>query len=306
MINRQAARTCQCLLILVCAMFFALQPQRLHAQAIPAGTSQRTLDIAGTPIEIFTYKPAHYAGGPLLLSLHGLARNAQGYRNHAVALADRHGFLVVAPLFDRERFSTWRYQQGGMVRPSSRDGEGDLQLEPRAQWTGHQFLRIIETVRTLESAPRLPYYLLGHSAGGQTLSRFAAFIPHEARRIVIANPSTWLWPARDARFPFGFGGLPDELASDTVLQRYLAQPIIVLLGSADIEVTPDLNVSPPAMRQGANRYERGRNAYQAAQALAADRGWPFNWQLVEVPGVGHSAARMFRSSAALQALTPQP
>jgi len=288
------------------AAILATLPSAIPAASLPQGAAQRTLNIAGTPIEIYTYKPAHYAGGPLLLSLHGLARNAQGYRNHAVALADRHGFLVVAPLFDRERFSTWRYQQGGMVRPSSRDGEGDLRLEPREQWTGYQFLRIIEAVRTLENAPRLPYYLLGHSAGGQTLSRFAAFIPHEARRIVIANPSTWLWPARDARFPFGFGGLPDELASDTVLQRYLAQPITVLLGTADVKTTPDLNVSPPAMRQGENRYERGRNVYRAAQALAAERGWPFNWQLVEVPEVGHSAARMFRSPAALQTLTPQP
>lgn len=55
------------------------------------------------------------------------------------------------------------------------------------------------------------------------------------------------------------------------------------------------------MRQGANRYERGQHAFRAAQALAAERGWPFNWRLAEVPGVGHSAARMFASTEAANA-----
>jgi len=46
------------------------------------------------------------------------------------------------------------------------------------------------------------------------------------------------------------------------------------------------------------------NTYRAAQKLAQARGWAFNWRLVEVPGVGHSAARMFRSEQAIAALAP--
>ena len=272
----------------------------LHAAPLPAGKSLHSVTIDGEDIELHTYKPPQYAGGPILLVLHGLGTNAPGYRDYAVPLADQLGFLVVAPLFDRERFPAWRYQTGGLVRNQRVDGE--FRIEPEAQWTGRLFLRIIDAVRSAEGRPDLAYALIGHSAGGQALSRFAAFSPHAAQRIVIANPSTYLWPSREERFPYGYGGLPAALADDAALQRFLAQPVTVLLGTADLRRDNNLNVRPPAERQGATRYERGHNAFRAAQQLAQQRGWAFNWHLLEVPGVGHSARRMFGSAEALEAL----
>jgi hypothetical protein len=47
------------------------------------------------------------------------------------------------------------------------------------------------------------------------------------------------------------------------------------------------------MKQGANRLERGRACFAAAQKLAKERGWAFNWRKVETPGIGHDAAFMF-------------
>ncbi|MDP2398251.1 MAG: hypothetical protein Q8M53_07860 [Burkholderiales bacterium] len=275
----------------------------LRAEPFPEGRSQRTVNVAGEDIEVHAYKPARYAGGPILMVLHGLGRNAPGYRDYAIAAADAQGWLIVAPLFDRERFRTWRYQTGGMVRNQRADGE--FAVEPPAQWTGQLFLAIIDAVRLAEGRPDLPYSLIGHSAGGQALSRFAAFMPQQARHIIIANPSTWLWPSRDVRFPYGFGGLPATMAEDAALRRYLAQPVIVLLGSADVRRDDNLNLREEAERQGANRLDRGRNAFRAAQQLAQQRGWPFHWRLVEVPGVGHSARRMIGSAEALAMLSQQ-
>lgn len=272
-----------------------------HAEAIPTGSSQRSVRIGDETIELHTYKPPRYAGGPVLLVLHGLGTNAPGYRDYAIPLADARGFLVVAPLFDRKRFPVWRYQTGGIVH--NQRAEGAFTVEPEVHWTGRLFLAIIDAVRAAEGRSDLAYSLIGHSAGGQTLSRFAAFVPHQARHIIIANPSTWLWPSRAERFPFGFGGLPPALSDDAALRRYLAQPVTMLLGSADIKRGGDLNVTPGAERQGANRLERGKNTFRTAQQLAQDRGWTFNWRLIEVPDVGHSARRMFGSAEALTALS---
>lgn len=272
-----------------------------HAEAIPAGSSQISVVIGAETIELYTYKPPHYAGGSVLLVLHGLGTNAPGYRDYAIPLADARGFLVVAPLFDRKRFPTWRYQTGGIVRDQR--AEGEFAVEPEAQWMGRTFLDIINAVRSVEKRPSLAYSLIGHSAGGQALSRFAAFMPQQAKHIVIANPSTWLWPSRDERFPYGYGGLPASLSDDAALQHYLAQPVTLLLGTADIKRGGDLNVRPGAERQGSNRLERGHNAFRSAQQLARDRGWTFNWRLVEVPDVGHSARRMFGSAEALAAMS---
>jgi len=271
------------------------------AEPYPAGSSQRSVSINGETIELFAYKPAHYKDGPVLLVLHGLGTNAPGYRNYAIPIADQLGMLIIAPLFDRKRFPVWRYQTGGIVRDQR--VEGEFTVEPEARRMGRTFLDIIDSVRAAEGRPDLGYSLIGHSAGGQTLSRFAAFMPHAAKHIVIANPSTYLWPSREERFPYGFGGLPPALSDDAELRRYLAQPVTVLLGTADVERSADLNVREGAERQGYNRLERGRNAWRAAQQLAQQRGWAFNWKLVEVPDVGHSARRMIGSAEALEVLS---
>ncbi|MDP2239436.1 MAG: hypothetical protein Q8K18_04640 [Burkholderiales bacterium] len=284
-----------------CHISFVACALAAHAEPLPTGSSQRSISIGDELIELHAYKPPQYDGGPILLVLHGLGANAPGYRDYAIPLADTHGFLVVAPLFDRKRFPTWRYQTGGLVRDQR--AAGDFQVEPETQWTGRLFLAVISAVRAAEARPDLAYLMLGHSAGAQALSRFAAFIPNAAQRIVIANPSTYLWPARTERFPYQFGGLPAPFADDAVLQRYLAQPVTVLLGMADVKRDADLNVRPGAERQGANRYERGHNTFHAARQLAVERGWAFRWRLVEVPDVAHSARHMFGSAQALEALS---
>lgn len=217
-------------------------------------------------------------------------------------LADRYGLLVVAPRFDREQFPTWRYQAGGIARYKHPPASGPLKPEPEAQWTGRILLELVARISAEENRPGLPYYLLGHSAGGQLLSRFAAFVPNAAQRIVIANPSTYVWPSREIPFPFGFGALPDALGGDEAIRRYLAQPVTLFLGAADTVRDRTLNVSEGAMRQGANRHERGLNAFQTAQKIAGEKGWPFNWRLVEAAGVGHSARRMYASPQAEAAL----
>jgi len=144
--------------------------------------------------------------------------------------------------------------------------------------------------------------LIGHSGGGQFLIRLSAFIAPGAKRIVVANPGTYIFPDRESDYPFGFGALPDELSSDDALRRYLAQPITLYLGEEDKERDEYFNQTPAANRQGGTRWERGQNAFRAAKKLAADRGWPFAWRLVAVPGVGHDHVAMFDNRLCKEAL----
>jgi len=274
------------------------------AAPFASGASEHSLDIAGTPIRVYAYKPAAYEAGPILIVLHGLGRNAAGYRDYARPLADRYGYLVIAPLLDRERFPTWRYQHGGIARPGQR--EGVVQPEPRALWTGEIIEQVVHAVRDMEEDSKREYSVLGHSAGAQALARYAAFTADQAAHIIVANPSTYLWPSREVRYPYGYGGLPAELADETALRRYLAQPLVVLLGTADVKQDRDLNVTAEAMAQGAYRYERGLNFFRAGARLAQERGWRFAWRLIAVPGVGHSARGMFASDAAAAAFADQP
>ncbi len=256
-----------------------------NAGAVPAGKSSFTFQSqGGLPLQVFTYRPANFTNGPLLVVMHGKGRNADGYRDYAIPLADTFGVLVVAPLFDSNRFSSEVYQRGNVVKKGA--------LQPQTEWTYSYIPKLVAEMRKREGRADMPYYLIGHSAGGQFNTRLAAFLPGEAKRIVAANPGSHLFPTRDFPFPYGFGELPSALGGDDAIKRYLAAPLTLFLGTADV-LPQDLDVTPTAMKQGATRIERGRNCFKLAEALAKKNGWPFNWRLVEAEGIGHSGGKMF-------------
>jgi hypothetical protein len=256
---------------------------------LAAGDGVHSVDLGGAPVEVFTWHPG-IAPRLLLVVFHGMHFDADVYRDRARPLAEKLGAVVVAPRFGPPRFTVPFYQRGGVapdgvfIRPGKRTV--DL-IAPLLAWARHACGR-----------PDLPHALLGHSAGGQFLSRVAAFAPTVATRYVIANPSTWVLPSLDVAVPYGFGGTPD---AENALRAYLALAVTVLLGGDDTG-TDNLSSEPEAVAQGIHRLARGRNTFAKAKAAAASLGCPFGWSLAEVPGVGHDSARMFDSREAVAAL----
>lgn len=282
-------------LLLCLALFFSAAA--VSAAPLQVGVGKIECPNGTEPITVFTYKPPTFREGPLIVVCHGVSRNAEDYRNYAITMAERFGAIVVTPLFDAQRFPSARYQRGGLVG-------ADGKAQPSEAWTYAVIPKIVAHVRTLENktAATMPYYLIGHSAGGQFLVRLAAFLPGDAVRIVAANPGSDLFPTRDQDFGYGFGGLPAELNNDEVIRRYLAVPLTYYLGTDDIYPRPSFDDSAAANRQGKHRLERGRNCFEFARKLAAERGWAFNWRKVETPGIGHEAAFMFAAKEAGDAL----
>ena len=263
---------------------------------MPAGASSQDITTTGGVIKVFTYKPSLYKGGPLVLVFHGINRNAEDYRNFAIAVAERFKVLVAAPLFDKERFPADAYIRGGLL---DKDGK----LRPREQWTYALVPQLVAALRAGEGKPDLPYTLLGHSAGGQFLARLAAFYPTDAKRIVAGNPGSHLFPRTDWKFGYGFGALPAEISDEAAIQRYLAAPLTLYLGTGDILTNSEnLDKSPEALLQGPYRYARGLACFEFARKLAADRGWAFNWRKVETPGIGHDGGGMFAAPEMAEAL----
>lgn len=251
---------------------------------LPVGRNLSRMAFHENVIRVFSYKPADYQDGPLLVVMHGMDRNAEDYRDRAVVMADQFHALVVAPEFDLKQFPIEAYQRGGVMK--------DGKAQPAEKWTFKAVSDLVKNVRAVQHKPDLPYYVIGHSAGGQILTRLAAFLPGDATRIVAANPGTLIFPNREAAFPLGFGGLPDALGNDDALRRYLASPLTLYLGDRDLG-SQNLDLTPAAKVQGMTRYERGQNCYQQAAALAKERGWPFAWRIVVADGVGHDSECMF-------------
>ncbi len=87
---------------------------------IPNGSSKLDADVSGRRITLYTYKPDGYRrDGRLVLVFHGLARNAEEYRDFARGLADRTGSIIAAREFDEDQFPYEKYTRGGV-----RDADG--------------------------------------------------------------------------------------------------------------------------------------------------------------------------------------
>ena len=166
--------------------------------------------------------------------------------------------------------------------------------------------------------------VFGNSAGGQFVNRYAAvgrgpdLLAARGLRVrfVISNPSTYLYFDRerpvavpdDAHvndWRYGFDGVPGYVDADPgdpgrpggpgsarrSLERYLGRDVTIALGALDNDgASRLLEVSPAAMAQGANRFDRGLRYDQHVRRLARAAGQPARHRLIQLAGVGHTAA----------------
>ena len=271
------------------------EPARVVDGAIPPATGEQMATVAGQPFEVFTYRPSGCELAGILVVFHGVDRNANNYRDDVIPVAQHDCLLTVAPLFEDARFPGWSYQRGGIVH--------DGKLQPEAAWTTALVPGFVAWAQARAGRLDLPYFLIGHSAGAQFLSRVAAYQRGQAKRFVIANPSTWVRASLDVAAPYGFGPPFPPAEAAAALRRYLGLPITVLLGAEDTG-SRNLAVSEQAEAQGATRVARGQTVFAEAEQTARSHGWPFNWRLSILPGVGHNARRMLAAPGAFEGLAP--
>lgn len=250
----------------------------------PGGKGVTEADLDGTELDLWTYKPDGYVGDGFILLLHGASRAAEAYRDNAAGFADTYNRMVVVPYFDSDRFPNRRYQQGGVFR------EDDSFADPDER-TFAYIPKIVQEIRDREGDEDLPYIVLGYSAGGQFVARMSAFLDLDAERLVSMSPGSTMFPTRELDYGLGFGDLPEEYSNDERLQRYLALPLTVAIGTEDVES----RALPrgDAFEQGVHRYARNLRWFNTAMELAHEREWEFNWRLVIAHGAGHPPVEMF-------------
>jgi len=252
----------------------------------PEGKGEVSVGEGDRAIQVFTYKPKGFSNGPIFFVFHGAKRNAEDYRNWSIVLADKHRAMVAAPFFDQERFLAHLYSWGGIL---TKDGK----LRDRKGWSFPIATDVIQTILKREGDPKREHYLIGHSGGGQFLSRYVAMEPVTAKRVVAANAGTYAFPRLDWDWGYGFGKLPKEFQNEERFKKMLETPLTVYLGMADtLAEGENFDASAEANREGKVRLERGRVFFEYGQKLAKQKGWKFNWTKVEVPNVGHDANLM--------------
>lgn len=235
-------------------------------------------------ITVHLHRPASFApANPVLVVMHGRARNGADYRDFFVEESEKRGFLVIAPEFSEAQYAhPLEYNYCAMWN-------ADGTFRPREEWLFPVVEAIFEAACARAGSTRGRFSLAGHSAGGQVVHRLATFgWPRALDAAVAANAGAYMLPARDEDFPFGLGGAPEP-----DLPALFAREFVILLGDADTDAKHEqLPREPGAMRQGPHRFARGQTYFERGRAEAARLGVPFHWRLEVAPGIAHSGKEM--------------
>lgn len=260
-----------------------------------------------------------------VIVVHGDARNADEYFGFArdAARAAGSDALILAPHFttaaDDGRVDsdlawtddTWK----DGATPALRNAMSSFEVMDRL------IARLAQSDPTLRDV-----VIIGHSAGGQFVQRYAAGarLPEGLHvRFVVANPSSYVYLddrrpdegrfdtpssserrrcSRFDRYKYGLERLPEPLGAigaDALRAQYRARDVTILLGALDRSDEDNLDRSCEARLQGAQRYERGVLFYQYLQTLFPPDG---DHRLEVVPGVGHDPQAMLNSDAATEVM----
>lgn len=246
------------------------------------------------PIRVWFYSPTDRPDTlPIVIMLHGAERNASGYLDSWIPVANLHQYVVVAPEFSKEDYAGGaRYNQGNVY------SEKQDKFLPKRDWTFSVIEPLFSYVQQHTDNGFPGYYLSGHSAGAQFVHRFLYFEPNNrAQRVMMANAGWYTLPELKTDFPFGLDRSPVS-ASD--LKAVFNKEVFVVLGESDTDTTSsNFQKGPEYNKQGLNRYERGQNYFRVCTQAAAALKVPFRWKLISLPGVAHSNAETAKAAGSL-------
>jgi poly(3-hydroxybutyrate) depolymerase len=258
------------------------------------GQVVRGEDLFGT---FYTYVPTTVPEKPeILVLVHGTPpneetaeANAQYYITTWIDFSENHGYILIAPAFNQDDFSSSRgdYAMGGYRGLFGREISAD-------EWV----LRLVRAHQQAFGLANKPFYLYGHSAGGQFIGRFLVIHPELVKKAVITSAATYPQPDTQVAWPFGMGELHTDIEWDAETtrhvdivpdkQKWLAAtqiPLTVIVGLND---TAELPSSLIPGQKGKNRYTIARNWIQDMAAFAKANGLESRFKLEIIPGRGHS------------------
>ena len=242
----------------------SLQPGIIH---------RRSLD-GPVQMDYFIYLPkSGIRDNRVLVTIHGISRNAEEHITGFSAQAELFGAAVIAPLFPKNEFP--RYQRLGA---SVHEGRADFAFD-----------RLLQQITSNLGIDPVPLKIFGFSGGGQFVHRYAMFYPKRVAGIAIGAPGWYTFPDPDRPYPFGLRSSAEWPKLRFTPRRFLAIPALVLVGEDDDIRDRDLNKKRRIdATQGLNRIERGEKWVQSMNALARAYQVPTVSRFELVPNATHA------------------
>jgi pimeloyl-ACP methyl ester carboxylesterase len=210
---------------------------------------------------------------PLLVTVHGISRNAKAHAHAFGRLAARHSAVVVAPRFAPKVYRD--YQRLGRTWMGPRS---DRALE-----------RLIDHVGRLTGADTKSIFLFGYSGGAQFVHRFAMAHPEKIAAAVVSSPGWYTFPDPGRWYPYGIRQTRDLPGVRFDPTAFLKVPILVTVGELDIARSRSLRRSRFLdLQQGRTRLERAERWVDAMAEAAREHELPASVELAVLGDVHHS------------------
>ncbi len=261
--------------------------------ALPRTASGQIQYAEGISGDHYVYHPVGSTRiSAVLVIAHGTRNNDEIARETAerfllrwTNFADENNLLLIAPVFDDQRFGN----RGG--------GYGSYRGLFGREVGADQF--VIDIVRHHQTAHGLnpgEFLLYGHSAGAQFAGRFSVKHPELISFAVLSGPGRYAYPTLDAKWPYGAGVLrrsikwPDGTTKNVSVQGDLdhfaaaAGRLFVLVGAKDTSAQPER----PGHR-GKNRVEFMISWLGDMNENAARHGHQGLVRGYVAPGIGHDS-----------------
>lgn len=245
---------------------------------LPFGHKRLTRRVlrADPVVEYLVYVPqSAVRHGPLLVSIHGLSRNADQHARLLAAYAEVYGTVLVVPVFPSGQYAD--YQRLGRLGHGKR---ADMALN-----------MVVAEVAATTGATCDKFFLFGFSGGAQFAHRYLMANPHRVAAAVIAASGWYTFPDPTRRFPYGTRmskKLPDVRFD---AEEFLTVPVTVMVGAGDNEPTAARRKERLDREQGVGRVERARRWVAAMQAAAAMHHMESRVAYEEIENCDHSFAR---------------
>lgn len=253
----------------------------------------------------YTYIPTTLPAEPEFLAvIHGTPPkeetenwNAAYYIRNWFDFSEAHGFVQIAPVYNRDDFSS---------RLGDHAMSGYRGLFGREIGADAWLIRLVGAHQQALGHAEALFYLYGHSAGGQFASRFIVTHPEMVKKAVITAAATYPQPDSEIGWPFGMGDLHTQIEWDLktinrvdVLpdpETWLAAtqvPLTVIVGLNDTAVLP-ADLIPG--QKGSDRITIAGNWVNDMTAWAAAQGVESQYKFSIIPGIDHSMSRLISFS----------
>ena len=248
--------------------------------ALPTGEVLRCRTSGELHQRYYLYLPDDFhKTTPLLVSVHGISRNARGHALRFADFAEHYGVALLVPRFNRRLFPDFQR----------------LGREQRGLRADHALHAMLHEVSDLTGLDTQRIYMFGYSGGGQFTHRYAMAYPEQVVAIAIGAAGWYTLPDLQFKYPYGIAPnrrLP-ELRFNA--EHFLRIPACAFVGEQDCKRDNALRQSSQIdALQGQTRLERARCWIASMREAALTYGYDTHYQMEVLPNSDHSFSRSVR------------